>query len=121
MSFPVTATPLGSVAVTVTTVETATTFVVAMKVAVVEPAAIETLAGGTTDAWSLLNAIEKPPTGAAELKVSVPVEFVPLAKLLGLNFKLTRDGGFTVRFAEMVDPLSVAVILGVWTDATAWV
>jgi hypothetical protein len=56
----------------VAVVEAATAEVVAVKVAVVLPAATVTVAGTTTELELLLSETEIPPLGAAPVKVAVP-------------------------------------------------
>jgi hypothetical protein len=82
----------------VTDVEPATPLVVIAKVAVVAPAVTVTLAGTVAAALLLDNATDAPPTGAALLRVTVPVEELPPTTLVG----------FTVRF-EIVAGLIVSV------------
>ena len=63
--------------------------------------------------------MEKPPAGATELKVRVPVEGLPPNMLVGLSVKLSRVGGLTVRVAEIKEPFNVAVSLGITVAGTA--
>ena len=56
----------------VAAVEADTADVVAVKAAVVLPAATVTVAGTTTEVESLLSETEIPPVGAALVKVTVP-------------------------------------------------
>ena len=56
-----------------------------VKVALVLPAATVTEAGTTAAALLLVRDTETPPVGAAPLKVTVPVEDVPLVTLVGLT------------------------------------
>ncbi len=71
--------------------------VVAVKVALVEPAGITTLAGTVTLALSDVRATVVPPAGAALLIVTVPVELTPPTTVVGLSTTLDRVGPVTVR------------------------
>jgi hypothetical protein len=92
----------------VTEVVAATEDVVTVKVAVLLPAATVTEAG--TLAAVLLDDkdIVAPPVGAAALKVSVPVEDVPLATLDGLTE--TEESAVVVA-GVMVSPMVLLVPL----------
>ena len=91
-----------------TGVEVVTLVVVAVKVALVAPAATVTLAG--TDAALELSESETtaPPLGAAALSVTVPVEELPPVTLVG--FTATPDSaavggdGFTVMAENWKSP-----------------
>jgi hypothetical protein len=76
--------------------------VVAVKVALVAPAATVTLAGTCTAALLLDRLTAAPPLGAAPLKVTVPVEEIPPVTAVGLKLSALTvggAGGFTVRVA----------------------
>ena len=74
------------VAVIVAEEDAATAAVVAVKVALVAPAATVTLAGTAATAVLLLeSAMTAPPAGAAPDSVTVPVEFAPPVRLGGLR------------------------------------
>jgi hypothetical protein len=89
-----------------------TLFVVIVKLAEVEPAAIETL-DGTVAALVLLLESETvtPPDGAAAVSVTLPVDDVPPVTLVGLTDNELRAAfvvvaaAFTVRAAVFVTPL----------------
>jgi len=87
--------------------------VVTVKVALVAPAAIVTLAGTlATTALLLESDTSAPPLGAAEVSVTVPVEVLPPTRLKGLNVSDDKVGvgggggasGFTVKVADWVTP-----------------
>ena len=54
-----------------------------------------------------------PAAGAAEPRVTVPVEVAPPVKLVGLKVKPVRVGGFTVNDPVTVEVLRVAVTVAV--------
>jgi len=79
-----------------------TVVVVTVKVAVVAFAATVTLAG-TVAAELLLDSVTTtPPTGAAELSVTVPVEVLPPTTLVGLRDNTDTDRGVTLRVAVLL-------------------
>src|SRR5262249_51523952 len=84
-----------------------------VKLALVDPAATVTL-GGTVAATglSLVSETWKPPAGAAELSVTVPVDDVPPTTSVGLTvtFERVADGAGGGGVGELtVQPCSVAV------------
>jgi len=89
-----------------------TTVVVTVKVAVVLPAATVT-EGGTTAAGELLdNATGIPPAGAAETRVTVPVELAPPLTLVGLTFRAESiPAAVIVSEALFVVPLNTPLML----------
>jgi len=96
----------------VTGVDAVTDTVVTVKVALVAPATIVTLAGTLATAALLLESdTNAPPLGAAEVSVTVPVEPLPPTRLEGLNVSddnVAAGGGgasgFTVKVADWVTP-----------------
>ena len=97
---------LPSVAVIVAVVIEETDVVVTVKLALVDPLATVTLLGTLALELLLLKLTTVPPEGAAELRVTVPVELLPPVTLVG--FKLTEervgpeDPGFTVKLVDTV-------------------
>jgi hypothetical protein len=90
---PVAVAPPPVVAVTTTEVLEPTALVVAVNVAVVAPASTVTFAGTEAAALLLDSEIVVPPTGAALLNVTVPVEFAtPPLTVAGLNVTEARIG-----------------------------
>jgi hypothetical protein len=89
--------------VIVTAVVEATVPVVAVKVAVVAPAATVTEAGTWAAAvFELVSATTAPPAGAGPLKVTVPVEDVPPVTEAGLTpmpVRVAAAGAWTVSVA----------------------
>jgi hypothetical protein len=81
-----------------------TEFVATVNVAVVAPAATVTAAGTVALAvLSLESATAAPPAGAAALSVTVPIEALPPATLVGLTVRKDRLGAI-VRMALLVTP-----------------
>jgi len=79
--------------------------VVTVKVAVVEFAAIVTLAGTAAEAVLLLDSVTSaPPAGAGPLSVTVPVEGVPPRTEVGLSETEVRVAAVTVKLAVRVVP-----------------
>jgi len=103
----------------VTGVMAATAVVVTGNVAVVDPAAIVTLAGTDADVLVLESATDEPPSGATPLRVTVPVELAPPVKLAGTRASAATTGGLMVSTAICVAPPKAAEIVAVVTDATA--
>jgi len=61
-----------------------------------------------------------PPVGAAAFNVTVPVGLLaPPVTLVGFRVTVVTAGGFTVRAADCVPPLSVAEMFPVAVEATA--
>jgi hypothetical protein len=95
--------------------------VVIVKVALVAPAAIVTLAGTRAADVLLLNVTTAPPVGAAPVKVTVPVELLPPTTAVGLVVTDDKDtGAITVSVALWMTP-SVPVITDDVLLATALV
>ena len=83
----------------VTGVDAETAEVVSVNVAVVEPAGMVTVAGGTT-LWPFVDKLTVvPPVGAGEPRVRVPVEEVPPTTEVGDTVKPTRPVGESVSVA----------------------
>jgi len=76
----------------------------AVKVALVAPAGTVTLAGTVATVASLLESVTTaPPAGAAALRVTVPIEVLPLVTLTGLRLtedKVAAGAGVTVSMAQ---------------------
>ena len=89
----------------VTEVLVATGLVVTVKVAVVAFAATGTVAGTVAAGLLLVRATTAPPAGAAELKVTVPVEGLPPVTLLGFKASEATVRAVTVRVAVWLVPL----------------
>lgn len=93
-------------AVIVAVVVELTAVVVTVKVAVVLPAGTVTLAGTIAEAPMADNATGIPPAGAAALKVTVPVEDVPAATVVGLSDSAVRaTPAVMLRLAVLLTPL----------------
>lgn len=74
---------------------------VTVKVAVVLPAAMVTVAGGrATDELLLPSVTTAPPLGAGPLRVTVPVDETPPSTAVGLRPRDDASGGFTVSVAD---------------------
>lgn len=83
----------------------ATPLVVIVKVALVEPAAINTLAGTcATDVLLLCKLTSFPPAGATPFKVTVPVEGFPPTTEVGDLEREERVGALTTRLVVLVSP-----------------
>jgi len=92
----------------VTAVDALTTLVLTGKVALVAPAGTVTLPATVAAAELLLDSVTcAPPPGAGPSSVTVPVELLPPATVVGLSASEERrtSGGFTVRVAVRVTPL----------------
>ena len=102
-------------------VEPVTAVVVTVKVALLLPLAIVTLAGTVADDESELNATVRPPTGAGALKVSVPWEVGPPVTLVGLIAIVLRlaGGASSVRTAVLVIPSYTALMVAAVEPVTA--
>jgi hypothetical protein len=85
--------------VIVEVVEAATTVVVTVNVAELDPAGIETLAGTVATVLLEESVTTSPPVPAGPERSTVPVEFVPPATDVGLRVILCSPAGFTVRVA----------------------
>jgi hypothetical protein len=91
-------------------VEAATALVLTVKVALVAPAAMTTLAGVLATLVLLVeSATVAPPAGAAALNVTVPVEEFPPTTVVGFSVSEESVGGggapgVTVREADLVTP-----------------
>jgi hypothetical protein len=94
------------VAVIVTEVAVVTVLLVAVKVAVLAPAATLIEAGTVAAAVLLLVSVTTiPPVGAAPFKVIVPVLFAPPITAVGLRDKAESAAWFTVSVAVLLSPL----------------
>ena len=100
------------VAVSVTVVAVATGLVVTVKFAVVAPAKTVTLVGTVAEVELVLNVTGTPPVGAAELRVTVPVEDTPPRTDVGETDTVDRATGLIVRVAVTEAPPDVAVMTG---------
>ena len=92
----------------VTAVDALTTLVLTGKVALVAPAGTVTLPATVAAAELLLDSVTcAPPPGAGPSSVTVPVELLPPATVVGLSAseETRTSGGFTVRVAVRVTPL----------------
>ncbi len=91
----------------VTAVEEVTELVVAVKVAVVAPAATVTEAGTWAAAvFELVSVTTAPPAGAAALNVTVPVDEAPPITEAGFTLTpLSAADGVTVNAAVWLTPL----------------
>lgn len=101
--------PLVAVIVTAVTAVTAVVFTV--KVAVVAPAKTVTLAGNVADALLDASVTTKPPAGAADDRVTVPVLAVPPVTDVGFRATVLSTGAVIPRDADWFTPPSVAVIV----------
>jgi hypothetical protein len=79
--------------------------VLMVKVAEVEPAGINTLAGIVAAAFALVNVTNAPLAGALPLSATVPLDVLPPKTVDGLTEKEVSIAGFTVRTAFAVEPL----------------
>ena len=97
---------LPSVAVITAVVVLVTDVVVTVKFADVEPPGTVTVLGTLAAELLLLKLTTLPPEGAAELKVTVPIELLPPTTLVGFNVTEETVGpegpGFTVKLVETV-------------------
>jgi len=100
-----------AVAVIVELVLAETAVVVTANVAVVAPDATVTVEGAVADELLLESETEKPPVGAADPIVTVPVEEVPPATDVGLSESAVGTGAVIVRVAVWDVLLAVAVIV----------
>lgn len=105
------------VAVTLTVTLLFTALVVTLKVAVVAPAKIVTLAGMVADALSPTRLTTTPPVGAGPESVTVPRVVVPPRIDAGLNVTAVASGGFTESVAVELDPFAEAVIVALRVEA----
>ena len=98
----------------------ATARVVTVNVAVVEPAATVTEAGTVAAAVVLeLRLTVRPPVGATELIVTVPVEVPAPVTDVGFNESAVTVGAVIARLAVVLTPANVAVIVAEAFAATA--
>ncbi|HWD38581.1 MAG TPA: hypothetical protein VG944_07010 [Fimbriimonas sp.] len=109
------------VAVMVAVVLEATAVVVTVNVPVVEPEGTTTELGTVADPELLLSATAKPVEGAAEVSVTVPVDDVPPATLVGDTDTALNAGAVIVSVAVAVVAPLAAVIVSVEFDPTATV
>jgi len=98
-----------------------TAAVVTVNVPVVAPAAIVAVPGTVAAALLEDNATERPPAGAAELIVIVPVELTPPTTEVGLSERPVTFGPWTTNGAVADVPFAVAVIVAVPVVLTATV
>ena len=89
-----------------------------MNVAVLAPSAIVTEAGTLAEDWLLVSVTAIPPEGAIELIVTVPVDPLPPATLVGLRVKAVSLGLLIVSAALSDAAPSVAVTCAVFEEAT---
>jgi len=108
------------VAVMVELVSVATDFVDTVNVAVVAPAATETVVGTLAVVPLAASATDKPPVGAALARVTVPVDVLPPVTEVGLRATEATVGAVIVNDAVTgVPPFAEAPIEAVWFVATA--
>jgi hypothetical protein len=107
------------VAVMVTAVTAVTVEVVTLNVAVVAPAATVTLAGTVADALLDASVTTRPPAGAADDNVTVPVLAVPPVTDVGFKATVLSTGAVIPSDADWLTPPSVPVIVLAVFAATA--
>ena len=101
----------------VTEVDDATPLVVIVKVALVDPAGIVTLAGTcATGTLLLCRVTTAPPAGAAPFKVTVPVELFPPTTDVGFLAMEERVGALTVSVVVIVSPYVPDIVTDVLVD-----
>ncbi len=110
-----------NVAVIVTGVDVATPAVLTVNVPVVEPAGTVTEAGGIAAEPLEVRGTTRPPLGAGDVRVSVPVEVAPPTTVVGERVNPASDGGLTVSRAVAVNVPCVTVIVAAFVDATGTV
>lgn len=93
--------------------------VVTVKVPVVAPAAIVSVAGRVALASLEVRATVAPPAGAALVRVTVPVEVAPPSTDVGSRARVFTPNGITERSAKAEEPLTVAVTRPVLMLVTA--
>jgi len=98
-------------AVMVALVVELTVDVLTVNVAEVLPAGMVTVAGAVADDWLLERVMTKPPVGAAEPMVTVPVDELPPETLVGFSVSDDNPGAFTVNPALATTPLRLAEIV----------
>ena len=108
--------PVVAVMVAVVAVVTARVFTV--NVTDVAPAGTVTVAGTVAFAELEVSLTTSPPAGAAELRVTVPVELDPPVTAVGLSVSEVAIGAFTVTVVVAVVPAPVAVTITLWFVAT---
>jgi hypothetical protein len=104
---------LFAVAVIVAVVAPATAVVDTVKVAVVAPAAMVTVLGTVADVELLVRAMLRPPVGAADPIVAVPVEEFPPTTEVGATVIDVKLGGAIVKVAVAEVLFALAVIVAV--------
>jgi hypothetical protein len=103
--------------VIVTEVDDATPLVVIVKLALVDPAGIVTLAGTcATGTLLLCRVTTAPPAGAAPFKVTVPVELFPPTTDVGFLAMEERVGALTVSVVVIVSPYVPDIVTEVFVD-----
>ena len=110
-----------TVAVIVAVTAALTAAVVTVNVADVCPAATVTVAGTIADELLDASATNKPPVGAGLLSVTVPVDDVPPATVVGFNTTDATSGDVTVSDALAVVEKAAAVIVVVASVPTGFV
>ena len=106
-------------AVITAVVDADTAVVFTRKVAEVDPAATETVAGTVAEVESLDNFTTVPPAGAVPVKVTVPFEEIPPSTLVGERETLDMASGLIVKAAEADDVPRAALIVAEVTVVTA--
>lgn len=99
------------VAVMVAVVLVPTVDVLTVKAIDVLPAGIVTVPGTVATDWLLESEMTRPPLGATEPMVTVPVDVLPPTTDAGLSFNEDKEGGLTVRVALWVLPFRLAVMV----------
>jgi hypothetical protein len=87
----------------------------------VEPAGTVTDVGTLTSVELSLIAIVRPPDGAADVNVTVPVVLVPPRTEFGLITRLATVGALMLKASVFVTPLYTALTVTFWLDGTATV
>jgi len=106
-----------AVAVTLAVVWLVTADVDTANVVDVLPLGTTAVDGTVAEPFELASVIDKPPEGAAEPIVTVPVEVLPPTTEAGLRVRPVIAGGLIVSFALWLAPLRLAVTVAtVWAD-----